>query len=65
MQDKKQRIRELRKIVDAPRFVCDCDDVLPAAWREPPVFDGLKCSKTVQQLLQEQYEREHPAAPKH
>lgn len=64
MQDKKRRIRELRKIVDAPKFVGDSEDVLPYAWKNPPQYDGLKCSKAVQQLRQEEYARTHPQLSK-
>lgn len=61
MQDKKRRIRELRKLVDAPRFVGDSEDVLPYAWRTPPVYEGHKRSKVMQELAQQEYARTHPS----
>ncbi len=58
------RIRELRKKVDSPHLVCDAEDLLPYAWRTPPVVDGRKCSKVLKQMAEAEEERLRPLAPK-
>jgi len=64
-QDKKRaraRIKELRKIVDAPRLVCDSEDLLPFAWRTPPIVDGKRCTKILREMAAAEELRIHPPA---
>ena len=45
---KKSRNR-IRKAV-AHHLVCDCEDLLPYAWRNPMPIDTRKCSKVLRDM---------------
>lgn len=64
MENKKQRIDALRKKVDAPRLVGDEPDLLPFAWRTPPVVTGRKQSKVLRDMEQAEQLRTAPPDPK-
>lgn len=59
----KARIDELRKIVGAQHLVCDCEDVLPFAWRTPPVVEKRRCSKVLTEMGEAAKERALPPVP--
>lgn len=42
------RLEERRKAVEAPRLVCDAEDLLPFAWKTPPVCN--KPTRVMQSL---------------
>lgn len=48
----RQRLEERRKAVEAPRLVCDAEDLLPFAWKTPPVCK--KPTKVMQSLEPEE-----------
>ncbi|MCI8595377.1 MAG: hypothetical protein HFE35_00970 [Clostridia bacterium] len=60
---KKTRPRKTRKIVE-PHFVCDCEDLLPFAWRTPPEVDLRRCSKVLRDMGQREQERLAPPKSK-
>ncbi len=45
---RRARLEERRKAVEAPRLVCDAEDLLPYAWKTPPVCD--KPTKVMQAI---------------
>ena len=51
--EKLKRIRTLKKMLDAPKFVEDASDVVPFAWAHPPVaLTDRRMSKTYRSLLE-------------
>ncbi len=57
------RFNELRKMAATPRLVCDCEDLLPFAWRTPLRLDGRRPSKVLRELAQQEALRNAPPAP--
>lgn len=53
-----------RKIANASRLVCDCEDLLPFAWRTPPIVESRHPSKVLRELAQAESLRTAPPASK-
>lgn len=58
-----KRVRIKKTPRTQTHLVGDCEDLLPYAWRTPPVFDPKKSSKVLKDLLQEEEERKRPPTP--
>ena len=55
---------ERRKNINASRLVCDCEDLLPFAWRTPPVVESRRPSKVLRELAQAEAARTAPPSAK-
>ncbi len=60
---KKTRPRKVRKAAE-PHLVCDCEDLLPFAWRNPPEVDARRASKVLREMGQREQERLTPPKSK-
>ncbi len=66
MEERKRvrsRLGELRKSIEKPKLVCDCEDLLPFAWRTPMVVEEKKRTKVLRDLAAEEKLRMQPPAP--